>query len=290
MRASTPLKKSASPSKPADDFALQGVELHYSVNGGAEKVVADTRIPRACKNASGKTLIALEDYKMVPGDVIAMYATAKDARVTSRTDMMFVAGRSRSNATTRNRSRAAVGGGGGGGDDGSEISQRQKEIIAATWNELRGNAKDKAAENARFLAEVQTKLKEQAQSLAQRSRSRQLAGANQEFQNFVKDLEAAAAEMDPASEKLKGQNWKDALVPEQRALQHLLRAEATFRDIQVAFGARWRRWRRAERRAAISPACSIWNSIAKRISMRPARAAAIPPSSARRKPTKRCSG
>ncbi len=127
-------------------------------------------------------------------------------------------------------------GGGGGGDDGSEISQRQKEIIAATWNELRGNAKDKAAENARFLAEVQTKLKEQAQSLAQRSRSRQLAGANQEFQNFVKDLEAAAAEMDPASEKLKGQNWKDALVPEQKALQHLLRAEATFRDIQVAFG------------------------------------------------------
>ena len=83
---------------------------------------------------------------------------------------------------------------------------------------------------------MQTKLKEQAESLAQRSRSRQLAGANQEFQSFVKDLEAAAAEMDPASEKLKGQNWKDALVPEQKALQHLLRAEATFRDIQVAFG------------------------------------------------------
>ena len=60
---------------------------------------------------------------------------------------------------------------------------------------------------------MQTKLKEQAQSLAQRSRSRQLAGANQEFQNFVKDLEAAAAEMGPASEKLKGQNWKDALGP-----------------------------------------------------------------------------
>ena len=56
----------------------------------------------------------------------------------------------------------------------------------------------------------------------------------------MKDLEAAAAEMDPASEKLKGQNWKDALVPEQKALQHLLRAEATFRDIQVAFGSRWR--------------------------------------------------
>ena len=219
----------------ADDFALQGVELHYSVNGGAEKVI---EIPnsKGVKNASGKTLIALEDYKMQPGDVIAIYATAKDAHVTSRTDMIFVQAEPFERNYTQSQQSGGMGGG-GGGDDGSEISQRQKEIIAATWNELRGNAKDKAAENARFLAEVQTKLKEQAQSLAQRSRSRELAGANQEFQSFVKDLEAAAAEMDPASDKLKGQNWKDALVPEQKALQHLLRAEATFRDIQVAFGA-----------------------------------------------------
>src|SRR5580700_4216850 len=67
-------------------------------------------------------------------------------------------------------------------------------------------------------------------------RSRELAGANQEFQAFVKDMDAAAAEMTPASDKLKAQAWKDALEPETKALQHLLRAEATFRDIQVAFG------------------------------------------------------
>src|ERR1019366_6558941 len=159
----------------SDDFALQGVELHYTVNGGTEKVIP---VPNSTgvKSASGKTLIALEDYKMEPGDVIAMYAIAKDARVTSRTDMVFV----QAEPFERNYSQSQQGGGGGGGDssdDGSEISQRQKEIIAATWNELRGSAKDKAAENARFLAEIQTKLKEQAQSLAQRSRSRELAGA-----------------------------------------------------------------------------------------------------------------
>ncbi len=46
-----------------DDFALQGVELHYSVNGGAEKIVA---IPNShgVKDASGRTLIALEDFKL----------------------------------------------------------------------------------------------------------------------------------------------------------------------------------------------------------------------------------
>ncbi len=163
----------------SDDFALQGVELHYSVNGGAEKIVHHAQF-QGVQNASGKTLIALEDYKMQPGDVIAMYATAKDARVTSRTDMLFV----EAQPFERNYTQSQQQGGGGeaaAGDDGSEISQRQKEIIAATWNELRGNAKDKAAENARFLAEVQTKLKEQAQSLAQRSRSRELAGPIRNF-------------------------------------------------------------------------------------------------------------
>ena len=47
--------------------------------------------------------------------------------------------RSRSSATTR-RSQQAGGGGGGGGDDEdqNQISKRQKEIIAATWNQLKG--------------------------------------------------------------------------------------------------------------------------------------------------------
>src|SRR6202035_1842170 len=40
------------------------------------------------------------------------------------------------------------------------------------------------------------------------------------------------------SEKLKTLAWKEALTPEQKALQFLLRAEATFRQIQVAFGNR----------------------------------------------------
>ena len=81
---------------------------------------------KGVKNATGKTLIALEDYKMQPGDVIAHYATAKDARITSRTDMMFIEGRSRSSATTRNRSRAAAGRRWRQADDRSEISQRAK--------------------------------------------------------------------------------------------------------------------------------------------------------------------
>lgn len=221
----------------ADDFALEGMELHYSVNGSPEKTISLLQ-NRGVKEASGKTLIALEDYKLSPGDVVSIYATARDARNTARTDISFIEAQPFERNFTQSQQSGGAMGAGDQAQDQSEISRRQKEIIAATWNEIRGGAKDKvnSAENAKFLAGIQSKLKEQAQSLANRARSRELAGENQEFQSFVKDLDEAAKQMDPASAKLGAQSWKDALEPEQKALQHLLRAEATFRDIQVAFG------------------------------------------------------
>ncbi len=220
----------------ADDFALESMELHYSVNGSPEKVLS-LLANKGVKDASGKTMISLEDYKLEAGDVVSIYATARDARNTARTDIAFI----ETQPFEKNYTQSQQGGGMPGAPDGgdqTEISKRQKEIIAATWNEVRGGAKDKvnSAENAKFLAGIQTKLKEQAKSLAERARSRELAGANQEFQSFVKDLDEAVKAMAPASTKLGAQEWKDALEPEQKALQHLLRAEATFRDIQVAFG------------------------------------------------------
>ena len=83
---------------------------------------------------------------------------------------------------------------------------------------------------------MQSKLRDQAKSLADRMKARQLTEAGDSFKSFVKDMETAVEAMGPASEKLKGAKWQDALPPEQKALQYLLRAEATFRDIQVAFG------------------------------------------------------
>ena len=57
----------------------------------------------------------------------------------------------------------------------------------------------------------------------------------EEFQSIAEDLVAAIAEMKPAEEKLNAKAPNDALPPEQRALVHLQRAEARFRDVQVAF-------------------------------------------------------
>jgi hypothetical protein len=220
-----------------DDFGLHAVELHYSVNGEPEKTV--NLLPKqGAKQADGKTLVALENYKLAPGDVVSFYATARDARNTSKTDMFFL----EAQPYERDYSQSQQAGGGGGGgdmDQNDRISQRQKEIIAATWNEMRGQASrnsNEAAENAKFLSEVQGKLRDQAQSMSARAKSRALAGVNESFQTFVKEMDEAVKEMSAASDKLKTRGWNDAMPPEQRALQHVLRAESSFRDIQVAFG------------------------------------------------------
>lgn len=218
-----------------DDFGLSEVSLRYSVNGGEEKTVSVLPKP-GVTGAQGKTLITLEDYKLVPGDVVSMYAVARDARQSAQTDMVFV--QAVPFEYSYSQSQQMGGGGGGEQEDQNQISQRQKEIIAATWNQIRDKWQDKGAqaENAKFLAEVQGKLRDQATSLAKRMRSRELAGTNQQFKNFAQDMEKASEAMGHAVDKLKAQGWKDAMPHEQKALQHLLRAESTFREIQVAFG------------------------------------------------------
>jgi hypothetical protein len=222
-----------------DDFGLRSVELRYSVNGGAEKSVPLMQ-SKDGKTSSASTVIALEDFKVEPGDIVSLYAIAKDARQSTKTDMFFI----EAQPFERNYTQSQQDGGdaASGGDDDQanqqdQISKRQKEIITATWNQAKGQgAKGTDAENAAFLSQVQSKLKDQARSLADRMKARQLEEAGDAFKTFVDDMEKAAAEMQPASDKLKGAKWQDALAPEQRALQYLLRAEATFRDIQVAFG------------------------------------------------------
>ena len=219
----------------SDDFGLRGVDLHYSVNGGAEKTVS-LLDAKGGKTASGSTVIALENFKVEPGDIVSLYATARDARQTTNTDMFFIEAQPFERNYTQSQ---AIGGGmpGEQGEQQNQLSERQKEIITATWNQVKGNgAKASDAENAAFLASVQSKLRDQATSLAERMKARQMEEAGESFKSFVTDMQQAASAMGPAAGKLRISKWQDALAPEQKALQYLLRAEAVFRDIQVAFG------------------------------------------------------
>jgi hypothetical protein len=223
--------------KASDEFGLNKVSLHYSVNGGPEKIVELPQQPGA-KNVSGSTTLSLEDFKLIPGDLVSLYATAKDGHAEARTDMAFIQADPFEREFSQSQQMGGGGGGGGGMGNQTDISKREKELIAATWkrqNDKAASAKD-SAEAGKFLSSVQTKLQEQALSLAARMDSRDLSSANEEFNSFGHDMQAAAAAMTPSSEKLKETQWHDAIPAEQKALQYLLRAEATFRKIQVAFG------------------------------------------------------
>jgi hypothetical protein len=233
---SSPIEEVTIAVKADDEFGIYDMKLHYSVNGGAEQAV-DLLKQKGVKQADGETLISLENFKLVPGDVVSLYATAKDSRTESRTDISFI----EADPFERefSQSQQAGGGGGGGGQmDQNDISQREKEIIAETWKKRGDNkaTQQESAETAKFLSNVQSKLRDQAKSLAGRMQSRELSQENDEFNSFVKDMNEAADSMGPASQKLQQQKWQDSLPDEQKALQHLLRAEATFRQIQVAFG------------------------------------------------------
>ncbi|MFZ0978617.1 MAG: hypothetical protein WAN23_04360 [Candidatus Acidiferrales bacterium] len=219
-----------------DPFGVDAMTLHYSVNGGAEQTVNLLK-RKGAKDADGSTVLSLEDFKLVPGDLVSFYVTAKDARAEAHTDIFFI----QADPFERDFSQSqSAGGGGGGGGQGNQndISEREKEIIAQTWKQ-RGDknaAAQQAAEAGKFLSEVQSKLRDQAIALAGRLQLRDLNTENEEFNSFQQDMNAAAQAMNPAADQLRKQKWDEALPSEQKALQHLLQAEATFRQIQVAFG------------------------------------------------------
>ncbi len=222
--------------KASDDFGLNKMSLHYSVNGGPEKTIDLLQKPGA-KNADGTATLSLEDFKLIPGDLVSLYATAKDGHAEARTDMSFIQADPFEREFSQSQQMGGGSGGGGGGGSQTDISKREKELIAETWkrqNEKTATPKDSAVAG-NFLSGVQTKLQEQALALAARMDSRDLSSANEEFNSFGHDMQAAAAAMTPSSDKLKQMQWQEAIPAEQKALQYLLRAEATFRKIEVAF-------------------------------------------------------
>jgi hypothetical protein len=233
-----PIEEVTVAAKASGDYGLHGVTLHYSVNGGPETVV-DLLPQKGKKEASGSTTLSLEDFKLLPGDLVSVYATAKDANAEAHTDMMFI----QADPFEREFSQSQAGGGGGGGgggqaNDPAQISQREKEIISATFKQQGDkNATQQQAEAiAKLLAQSQATLRDQAATLSGRLQARELTDEVQAISDFQKDMTAASNAMTPAAQELQQKKWKEAIPNEQKALQYLLRAEATFRQIQVAFG------------------------------------------------------
>jgi hypothetical protein len=229
----------------ADDFRLDSLELRYSINGGdweAIELPVDKEVTEFDHVFFLEELSARgdEQTRLVPGDLISYYAIATDRENSSRTDIFFVDVQPFDKRYTQSQQ-----GGGGqmGGQQQDEISQRQKEIIVSTWNLIREQQKQRRADvayvpdNSALLSRLQSTLKEQAETLAARTRARQLTDSDENIALFVEHLTKAAAAMEPAAQRLAEIDLEQAILPEQEALQHLLRAEAVFTDINVSMQA-----------------------------------------------------
>ena len=246
-----------------DDFGLRGLQLHYAVNGvDQDSVPLPAR--SGAQEAIGRHTFFLEDLgtgtragilaaddgedslappapeaRLVPGDLVSYYIVAKDAKKEVRSDMYFINVQPFERRFSQSQQ---AGGQGQQGQQQDEISRRQKEIILATWNLIKerdsddGREEPKLRESAEMLSELQGTLMQQAQTLVQRTRARQLTRTDPKFAQFAELMEQAAGFMQPAAEALQGFRLDDAVGPEQQALQYLLRAENLFTDIQVSMG------------------------------------------------------
>jgi len=233
----SPIEEVFAEVKAEDDYGLSRVELVYSVNGSEEKVVPLYGGGRKKEMVAGHTFF-LEDFGLAPGDFISYFARATDAggsRIAS-TDIYFIEAR----PFDRRYSQAEggmPGGGGGGGMEGT-LSVRQRQIVAATFKLIRDKAeyaKRDWDENLTTIALMQGRLREQVENLLRRMTNRGITEMDGEFATISESLKKALEEMGPAEEKLAAKDPDDALPPEQRALQHLQRADAIFRDVQVSF-------------------------------------------------------
>ena len=199
----TPIEEVTARFEATDDFGVRNLELRYSINGGEWTTKSLGGGNRGQINASH--VFELEELgkqageamtpggvgflipdpsaapgdaspRLHPGDVIAYYAVARDHEHEVQTDMYFI----EVQPFNRTFEQSQQGGGGmqgGQQDQQNEISKRQKEIIAATWNLIKErsakDARSKAEidQSAQRLSELQLTLRDQARTLAERTRA-----------------------------------------------------------------------------------------------------------------------
>lgn len=227
-----------------DDYGVESVEVRYSINGGDWQSVALSGDKR---DATMEHLFYLEDLGpngelLQAGDLISYYGVATDREQTVQTDIFFVEVQPFDRRYSQSQQAGGAAGRGGQGQNEQEISQKQREIIISTWNLTREQEELVAAgdpeklarihDNARLLSGLQNALAEQAASLVDTARSRML-DQDPRIKTFIEHMDAAITAMQPASEELGNLDLVKAIKPEQEALQHLLRADAVFNEIQV---------------------------------------------------------
>ncbi|HEV2132356.1 MAG TPA: DUF4175 family protein, partial [Longimicrobiaceae bacterium] len=245
----TPIEEVFVEARAEDDYGISDLQLVYSVNGGPEQTIRLFQAGRPLTELSAGHTFYLEELSLQPGDFVSYYARTTDnngvgGRKSATSDIYFLQIRpfGRNYRQAEERGGPPGGGGAGQGEDGGGIdgalSQRQREIIAATFNLVRDRERYSQKEYQEHLVTValaQERLREQVQTLAERMVNRRIT-QDSSFQKIAELLPKAAEEMVVAAANLRERKPGEALPPEQRALQQLQRAEAVYRDVQVTMG------------------------------------------------------
>ena len=240
-RSVTAIEELALRFRARDDFGVEHLTLHYSVNGAA--AVPKDLLVESGADVTGRDVLPFETLAVAegdaeralrPGDVVAFFAEARDRGQRTRSALYFADVRP---FDMRYREQQATSSGGGGGP-GVDIAARQRDLVSATWNLIRqrdsgARAERDLGDRADVLALLQGRLMEQIDTLIERSEGRGLS-ASAEIDVFVTELARAREVMAPAAERLSERALDEALPLEQKALQHALAAEAGLRERNVS--------------------------------------------------------
>lgn len=246
-RSATAIEEVALRFSAKDDFGVESLTVRYAVNG-SDWTSVDRPATSVEREADASHMILLEELAVGdeqrpirPGDVVSVHAVARDHRQSTKTALYFVDVRAFDKHYRDMGTNSAGGGGsGGGGAREQELSNRQREIVNATWNLIQerdtgARAGSDLEDQVDLVTVLQRTLKEQVETLVARTEGRRLSD-NDEVEPYVVELGQAAEQMEIAAETLASHQIDDAVQPEQRALQHLLTAEAGLRNVNVTLG------------------------------------------------------
>ena len=221
-----------------DDVIVRDLELVVSINGGGEEVIPLGGAVGVPSMLISETL-ALEERGLEPGDLVAFHARAADGEGEganrASSDLYFLEVR----PFDRIFRRTEGGGGGGGGGAGGQqagLAEQQRELVVALFNVQRDGAPDEDSlrERARVLSQAQVRVRDRTDAIVRRLGTRPVVEMNPGYRAMADELPRASAAMLRVEALLAARDIGGALEPARAALRHLQRADAAFREVQVA--------------------------------------------------------
>ena len=240
----TPLQEVPIEARADDDYGIASFDMVYSIGGGQEKIVPFTTLGGTPIARIGSRMLAAEDLRVKPGDVIAYYARATDVArgkrsTMSRSEIFFLEVKPFNEEYTMAQSQAMAA---ATGTQLEGLIASQKEIISATWNLERRAGAGRSAVDVRNVADAQAELKSRAEEAAGAQRQRRRIGQEPPQRRAAEPQDPVSAgdpvrdavdAMARAVQQLQTLKTAEAIPHEMAALNALLQAEAEIRRRQL---------------------------------------------------------